>query len=67
MNIYKLVIIYLHGVILQSVKDDEGQESKEQYTTGRYKQEDKTDAKTVNFRRLSGIELPCKLREGLRL
>ena len=23
MNIYKLVIIYLHGVILQSVKDDE--------------------------------------------
>ena len=29
MNIYKLVIMYLHGVILQSVKDDEGKKSKE--------------------------------------
>ena len=59
---YKLVIIYymlLYYKALRMMKDKRVKNSTQQ--------EDKTDTKTVNYRMLGGIELPCTLREGLSL
>ncbi len=56
MNIYKLIIIYLQGVMLLRIIKDKRV----------YVRQDDTNEET-NYRRLSGIELPWTLRVGLSL
>ena len=50
---------------LRMMKDKGVKNSTQQDNTNR--RTIKTDTKTTNYRRLSRIELPCTLREGLRL